>query len=60
MLPSFGSFWPKKKSVYFKVLKEVIMTRINQKPETGLTPKKVVVDPRFTKAFLENVRTYFK
>jgi hypothetical protein len=40
--------------------KESDMTHINSKPETGLTPKKVAVDPRFMKAFLENIRMYFK
>jgi hypothetical protein len=46
--------------VYFKTLKgEDIMIKINPKPETE-SPKKIIVDPRFTKAFLENVRTYFK
>lgn len=36
------------------------MVRINTQPDTGLTPKKIVVDPKFLKAFLENIRTYFK
>jgi hypothetical protein len=36
------------------------MIRINTQPEVGLTPRKTVVDPKFLKAFLENIRTYFK
>lgn len=43
-----------------KTPKEEKMIRINPKTEVGLTPKKLVVDPRFLKIVLENIRTYFK
>jgi hypothetical protein len=36
------------------------MVRINTVAEVVLIPKKVIVDYRFLKAVLENIRTYLK